>query len=68
LVQQFRWGEEGLMRTHLVATLVAVTLSSPAWALYQQTNLVSDLPGEAAHQDPNLINPWGVSYAPGSPF
>ena len=56
------------MRTRLVATLVAATLSSPAWALYQQTNLVSDLPGEAAHQDPNLINPWGVSYAPSSPF
>jgi uncharacterized protein (TIGR03118 family) len=33
-----------------------------------QTNLVSDIPGEAAHTDPNLKNPWGVSFAPTSPF
>jgi hypothetical protein len=25
-----------------------------------QTNLVSDLPGVAAVQDPNLVNPWGI--------
>jgi uncharacterized protein (TIGR03118 family) len=30
-----------------------------------QTNLVSDLPGVAAHQDPNLVNPWGISQGPG---
>ena len=56
------------MRTYLVSTLVAATLSSPAWAFYQQTNLVSDLSGVAAHQDPNLKNPWGVSYAPSGPI
>ncbi len=33
-----------------------------------QTNLVSDLPGVAAVQDPNLVNPWGISESPGSPF
>ncbi|MBV9686073.1 MAG: hypothetical protein JO096_02540, partial [Alphaproteobacteria bacterium] len=27
---------------------------------YQQTNLVSDLPGVAPVQDTNLQNPWGV--------
>jgi uncharacterized protein (TIGR03118 family) len=26
-----------------------------------QTNLVSDLPGVAAVQDPNLVNPWGIA-------
>jgi uncharacterized protein (TIGR03118 family) len=26
-----------------------------------QTNLVSDLPGVAQVQDPNLVNPWGIS-------
>jgi uncharacterized protein (TIGR03118 family) len=26
-----------------------------------QTNLVSDLPGVAQFQDPNLVNPWGIS-------
>jgi uncharacterized protein (TIGR03118 family) len=33
-----------------------------------QTNLVSDLPGVAQIQDPNLVNPWGISESSGSPF
>src|ERR1700744_1645084 len=33
-----------------------------------QTNLVSDLPGVAAVQDPNLVNAWGISESVGSPF
>jgi uncharacterized protein (TIGR03118 family) len=35
---------------------------------YEQTNLVSDIPGLAAHTDPNLKNPWGTSVGPGSPI
>jgi uncharacterized protein (TIGR03118 family) len=35
---------------------------------YVQTNLVSDIPGLAAHTDPNLKNPWGTSIGPGSPI
>ena len=35
---------------------------------FEQTNLVSDLPGLAANQDPNLINPWGIAFNGGSPF
>ncbi len=35
---------------------------------YKQTNLVSDLPGMAAITDPNLVNPWGMSRATGSPW
>lgn len=35
---------------------------------YVQTNLVSDVPGAAAVTDPNLVNPWGVSFSPTSPF
>ncbi|HME69559.1 MAG TPA: TIGR03118 family protein [Myxococcota bacterium] len=35
---------------------------------YFQTNLVSDVPGLAAHTDPNLKNPWGVGFSPTSPF
>ena len=35
---------------------------------FQQTNLVSDAPGTAAHTDPQLINPWGIAFAPGQPF
>jgi len=37
-------------------------------AAFFQTNLVSDIPGLAAHTDPNLVNPWGISSSPTSPF
>src|SRR5436309_9889838 len=51
---------------------LALSLSSPAIAkkksFYQQTNLVSDLPGLAAHTDLNLVNPWGMSRSDTSPF
>jgi uncharacterized protein (TIGR03118 family) len=33
-----------------------------------QTNLVSDVPGLAANTDPNLQNPWGISFSSTSPF
>jgi uncharacterized protein (TIGR03118 family) len=38
---------------------------------FVQTNLVSDIPGLAALTDPQLVNPWGVSFigpAPPAPF
>ena len=39
-----------------------------AGTIYVQTNLVSDVPGLAATTDPNLKNPWGMSFSPTSPF
>ncbi|HTQ31266.1 MAG TPA: TIGR03118 family protein [Opitutaceae bacterium] len=35
---------------------------------YQQTNLVSDVPGLAAVTDPNLVNAWGLSRSTTSPW
>lgn len=35
---------------------------------YTQTNLVSDTAGMAKVTDPNLSNPWGISFFPGSAF
>jgi len=35
---------------------------------FTQTNLVSDGFVPALNTDPNLINPWGVSFGPGGPF
>jgi len=32
---------------------------------YQQTNLVSDMAGVANNTDPDLVNPWGISFASG---
>lgn len=34
---------------------------------FSQTNLVSNMPGLAAATDSSLVNPWGVSFANGSP-
>jgi uncharacterized protein (TIGR03118 family) len=39
-----------------------------AVAAYQQTNLVSDIDGLAQKTDPNLKNPWGISFSATSPF
>jgi len=35
---------------------------------YSQVNLVSSVPGLAQFTDPVLINPWGMSFSPTSPF
>jgi uncharacterized protein (TIGR03118 family) len=53
----------------LLLVLAGATLAStPAHAQYVQTNLVSDIPGLAANTDPQLKNPWGMSFTPTSPF
>ena len=45
-------------------SIASVASASP----YFQTNLVSDLPGIAQLTDPNLKNPWGMSFTATSPF
>ena len=35
---------------------------------YQQTNLVSDVPGMAQFTDPDLVNPWGLISSSNSPW
>ena len=49
-----------------VAACSATTLALAATshAQYLRTDLVSDQPGLAAHQDPNLVNGWGVAFNP----
>jgi uncharacterized protein (TIGR03118 family) len=47
------------------STTVALGNSSDS---YIQTNLVSDLPGVAAHQETDLVNPWGIVAGPTTPF
>ncbi len=41
-----------------------IVLASP----FEQTNLVSNVPGLAANFDANLRNPWGISHSATSPF
>ncbi len=63
-------------RANLFALAASLALASiPASAKdhpkidgYLQTNLVSNLPGIAQLQDPNLVNPWGISFNAASPF
>src|SRR5437868_8729145 len=69
-------------RPRLFGTVIAFTIllllllpgtvlarsNSGGGGFYQQTNLVSDLHGVAEFTDPHLVNPWGISYAPTSPF
>jgi hypothetical protein len=50
--------------TGLAANASANPIANQA---YQQTNLVSDIPGLALHTDPNLRNSWGTSTGPGLP-
>src|SRR6266478_127512 len=55
----------------LLLLLVPVAVyahNNPKTGIYQQTNLVSDLPNIAKFQDPNLLNPWGLSHSPTSPW
>lgn len=35
---------------------------------YNQTNLVSDVPGLAQITDPNLVNSWGIAHPPAGPW
>jgi uncharacterized protein (TIGR03118 family) len=56
----------------LAAAVALATFAVPNLAFaqhYTQTNLISDIPGIAAHTDPNLKNPWGLTRSPtGSPW
>lgn len=52
----------------LVLGLMMVCISSAALAQYQLTNLVSNQVGQAKHTDPLLVNAWGLTNGPGSPF
>lgn len=54
----------------VIATVVMLLcLSTNAFAQrFQQTNLVSDVPGMATTTDPNLVNPWGLARSATSPW
>jgi uncharacterized protein (TIGR03118 family) len=66
--------QQSLNRLVLLATAAVVVASTSQRVLadgvnnFTQTNLVSDIPGLAKTTDPDLVNPWGVSFGPTSPF
>src|SRR5262245_44992765 len=57
-----------VLRSALLAVIVGLLTPGVSPAGFIQTNLASDVPGLAAHLDPNLKNPWGISSSPTSPF
>ena len=56
----------------LVKAACAIALAFAPISLHAdsflQINLVSNVPGMANTTDPNLRNPWGMSFSPTSPF
>ena len=57
-------------RRLVTAAILSLGLAATASAqhLFQQTNLVSDVPGLAPVTDPNLVNAWGLSRSGTSPW
>src|SRR5258708_12321 len=47
--------------------LLQVSTAGPI-SQFVQLNLSSDIPGMAANTDSQLVNPWGISFGPTSPF
>jgi len=52
----------------LMLTALPRIVAAPELNSYVQHNLVSDIRGRADHLDPNLVNPWGISFNPTGPF
>src|SRR5438105_1169079 len=74
-------GRFGRLRRLWLGAVLAAIAAVAAWAApfgataadptpgeYQQTNLISDIPGVARITDPNLVNPWGQAASPTSPL
>src|SRR6202044_317765 len=58
-------------RLLLFGLLIILAIPSGLWAQqsgYFQTNLVSNTAGAATTTDPQLVNPWGISFLPGQDF
>jgi len=51
--------------TFLVLTAISFTAAFARADTYSSTNFQSDIPGLAAHVDPNLVNPWGMAASSG---
>jgi uncharacterized protein (TIGR03118 family) len=64
-------GDKLARRAPLVCALLLLAVfpqRATADSTFTQINLVSDVMGRAENYDPNLKNPWGMAFAPTSPF
>src|SRR6478736_10519811 len=54
--------------TACLALTVTLAAKQPPSRRFEQTNLVSDVPGLAAATDPHLVNAWGMVASASSPW
>ncbi len=52
----------------LAALLLSAAIVRGQPNTFQETKLISDIPGEAAQTDAHLVNPWGITSSATSPF
>ncbi len=66
----YLWAAPLLMVSVLLVAMAFVpgVTGAKSGGFYRQTNLVSDIPGIARVTDPHLVNPWGLSHSPTSPW
>src|ERR1700676_5780258 len=57
-----------LLLLSMISILILPTGLRAQQAGYFQTNLVSNTSGVAKTTDPQLLNPWGISFLPGQDF
>src|SRR6266568_3137612 len=57
-----------MMSGILRAPAIHAAGDSHSGGFYRQTNLVSDIAGLARVHDTNLVNAWGLSHSPTSPW
>jgi uncharacterized protein (TIGR03118 family) len=70
-MKRFRLTTLGVAPLSFVMSLAILgewNVGAQAGEVYLQSNLVSDIQGTAAAYDPNLKDPWGLSFSKGSPF
>ncbi len=68
ITSPFMLGTLALTACLAVTALPALADGDDKPQTYTQTNLVSNLPGVAQLQDTNLVNAWGISFSPNTPF
>jgi len=66
----YLWAAPLLLISVLLVAMAFVSgpIQAKSGGFYRQTNLVSDIPGMARVTDKNLVNPWGLSHSPTSPW
>ena len=66
-MRNFRINSAALSATFALTLLMLAVIPAAA-ASYQVAVLTADQAGVAPNTDPNMVNPWGISFSPTGPF